>query len=151
MAVNEKDVRIIEQLNVDGRASLREIAEELDYSPSTVSNHFRELLDNGVIQSFRPRLDYGKLGFSYTCIIQIKTEAGKQTEVSDALSEKKYIHSLYQVTGDTDIITICKFRSRKEMRENLTHDLSQLEGITDTKTNVALKSKAEGRPVDLSV
>jgi DNA-binding Lrp family transcriptional regulator len=150
MAGNEKDIRIIEQLNKDGRASLRKIAEKLEYSPSTVSNHFRKLLDDEVIKGFRPQLDYSKLGFSFTCLTQIKAEAGKQKKVAEELSEKKYIHSLYQVTGDTDIIAICKFRSRKEMRENLTQDLNQLEGITDTKTNVALESKVEGRPVDLS-
>ncbi|MFB6115061.1 MAG: Lrp/AsnC family transcriptional regulator [Candidatus Nanohalobium sp.] len=145
-----KDFRIIEQLNSDGRLSLRKIAEELDYSPSTVSNHFRELRDNGVIQGFKPQLDYSKLGFSFTCITQIKAEAGKQTQVASTLAEKGYIHSLYQVTGDTDIIAICKFRNREEMRENLTQDLNQLEGITDTKTNVALNSKIEGRPIDLT-
>lgn len=150
MEVNEKDIRILEHLNQDGRLSLRKIAEKLDYSPSTVSNHFRELIDNGVIQGFKPQLDYSKLGFSFTCITQIKTEAGKQTKVSETLSEKGYIHSLYQVTGDTDIIAICKFKDREEMRENLTEDLNKLDGLTDTKTNVALNSKIEGRPVDLN-
>lgn len=150
MKVNEKDIRIIEQLNQDGRASLREIAENLEYSPSTVSNHFRKLLDDEVIKGFRPQIDYDMLGFSFTCLTQIKAEAGKQKTVAEELSGKAYIHSLYQVTGDTDIIAICKFRSRGEMRKNLTQDLNQLEGITDTKTNVALDSKVEGRPVDLS-
>lgn len=150
MNVNEKDIRILERLNEDGRLSLRKIAEKLDYSPSTVSNHFRELRDNGVIQGFKPQLDYSKLGFSFTCITQIKTEAGKQTQVSKTLSEKGYIHSLYQVTGDTDIIAICKFKNREQMRKNLTEDLNKLDGLTDTKTNVALNSKIEGRPVDLS-
>lgn len=150
MEVNEKDVRIIERLNEDGRLSLRKIAENLDYSPSTVSNHFRELIDNGVIQGFKPQLNYSKLGFSFTCITQIKTEAGKQIQVSETLSEKGYIHSLYQVTGDTDIIAICKFKNRKQMRENLTEDLNKLDGLNDTKTNVALNSKIEGRPIDLS-
>jgi len=150
MSANIKDVRIIEQLNEDGRLSLRKIADRLDYSPSTVSNHFQGLHDKEVIKGFRPQLDYGKLGFSFTCITQIKTEAGKQKEVSKTLSEKSYIHSLYQVTGDTDIIGICKFISREKMRENLTDDLNQLEGITDTKTNVVLESRVEGRPLDLS-
>lgn len=149
MEANEKDIRIIEQLNNNGRASLREIADKLEYSPSTVSNHFRKLVDNGVIKGFRPDLDYSKLGFSFTCLAQIKTEAGKQGNVAEELSSKTYIHSLYRVTGDTDMIAICKFRSRKEMRENLTHDLNQLDGITDTKTNVALESTVEGRPVKL--
>ena len=150
MSRDTKDIRIIEQLNKEGRLSLRKIADRLDYSPSTVGNRFQRLLDDEVIQSFRPQLDYGKLGFSFTCLTQIKAEAGRQKEVTETLSEKGYIHSLYQVTGDTDIIAICKFISRERMRENLTEDLNQLEGITDTKTNVALDAKIEGRPVDLS-
>lgn len=144
-----KDIRIIEQLNNDGRLSLRKISQNLDYSPSTVGNHFQKLLDEEVIKGFRPQLDYAKLGFSFTCITQIKAEAGRQKEVADVLEGKKYIHSLYQVTGDTDLIAICKFRSRERMRENLTGDLNQLDGITDTKTNVALESIVESRPISL--
>lgn len=149
MNVNNKDIQIIEQLNKGGRLSLREIADKLDYSPSTVSNHFNKLLEEDIITGFKPTLDYSKLGFSFTCITQIKAEAGRQKEVTETLSQKEYIHSLYQVTGDTDIIAICKFRSREKMRKNLTEDLNKLDGITDTKTNVALDSKVEGRPVSL--
>lgn len=149
MNVDGKDLRIIEQLNTDGRLSLRKIAERLDYSPSTVSNHFQKLIDEEVIKGFRPQLDYAKLGFSFTCITQIKSEAGRQKEVAETLEEKEYIHSLYQVTGDTDLIAICKFQSRDKMRENLTGDLNSLNGITDTKTNVALDSIVESRPVSL--
>jgi DNA-binding Lrp family transcriptional regulator len=149
MEADIKDLRIIEQLNIDGRLSLRKIADRLDYSPSTVSNHFQRLVDEDVIKGFRPQLDYAKLGFSFTCITQIKAEAGRQREVAKTLEEKDYIHSLYQVTGDTDLIAICKFLSRERMRENLTGDLNQLDGITDTKTNVALESIVESRAVSL--
>lgn len=150
MTPNNKDIRIIEQLNEDGRLSLREIAEKLDYSPSTISNHFHKLRDSGIIKGFKPALDYQKLGFSFTCITQITAETGKQRKVMNTLSERGYIHSLYQVTGDTDIMAICKFTSREKMRKNLTEDLNQLDGITGTKTNVALDSIVEGRPIDLS-
>lgn len=149
MGADTKDLRIIEHLNTDGRLSLRKIAKRLDYSPSTVSNHFQKLLDEEIIEGFRPQLDYAKLGFSFTCITQIKAEAGRQKEVAETLEEKDYIHSLYQVTGDTDLIAICKFLSRERMRENLTGDLNQLNGITDTKTNVALESIVESRPISL--
>ncbi len=147
---DERDIRIIEQLNRDGRLSLRKIAEKLDYSPSTVSNHFRQMKEDGVIQGFRPSLDYSKLGFDFTCISQINTEAGKQKQTADILSDKRYIHSLYQVTGETDIIAVCKFRSREQMRRHLLEDLNQLDGVTNTKTNVALKARVEARPLDLS-
>lgn len=150
MSADIKDIRIIEQFNEDGRLSLRKIADRLDYSPSTVSNRFQKLVEDEVIKGFRPQLDYSNLGFSFTCITQIKAEAGRQREVTETLSEKGYIHSLYQVTGDTDVIAICKFISRERMRENLTEDLNQLDGITDTKTNVALDAKIESRPIDLS-
>jgi len=149
MRPKDKDIRIIEQLNEDGRLSLREIAKNLDYSPSTISNHFHRLKENKVIKGFKPDLDYEKLGFSFTCITQITTEAGEQKKVAKTLSDRSYIHSLYQVTGDTDVIAICKFRSREKMRKNLTEDINQLKGITGTKTNVALDSIVEGRPIDL--
>ncbi|MCJ7479403.1 MAG: winged helix-turn-helix transcriptional regulator, partial [Candidatus Nanohaloarchaeota archaeon QJJ-7] len=56
MNVDKTDLDIIEELKEDGRASLRELAEELDLSPSTVSNRFHRLVQEGVIHEFQPKL-----------------------------------------------------------------------------------------------
>lgn len=138
-AVDEKDIRIIEQLLSDGRASLRKIADRVGVSPSTASNRFKELLDNGVIQGFVPVLDYEKMGYRFSALTHIKTEPGKVSEIAESLKDKAFIRQCFSVTGDADIVIISYFRTRQEMNESI-QDVQRMEGIEETETNVVLES-----------
>ncbi|MFB6204252.1 MAG: Lrp/AsnC family transcriptional regulator [Candidatus Nanohaloarchaea archaeon] len=147
--VDQLDLDILERLNEDGRASMRQVASEVDASPSTVSNRVKELRNSGVIAGFRPVIDYDRLGYNLTSITQIRTEAGMQDAVAEDLAERGFVTSLYQVTGDKDIIVIARFRGRRELKENLVQDLNKMDGVKNTNTNVVLESETENRPVSL--
>lgn len=139
MDVDRTDIRIIERLNADGRASLREIAEQLDLSPSTISNRFHRLQEEGVIQGFIPVLDYEQMGFSLTGLIEVDAEAEKMEAVAEALRQEEKVLSFFEVTGDTDIVLVCKFLDREDMNAFVKR-VQKKDGVTGTKTNVVLTS-----------
>lgn len=145
--VDKSDIQIIEQLRESGRLSLRKLADRVDISASTVSNRFNQLTKDGVIKGFRPILDYEQLGFGLTAVIQLKAESGKIDDVLEELNSIGFIESMYVVTGETDIITICRFRDRQNMNKS-TKELQAIEGIDGTKTNVVLECE-ENRNIDL--
>lgn len=147
--VDQLDVEILEKLNSDGRASMRQIASDIGASPSTVSNRIKDMKDSGVLTGFRPVIDYDRIGYNLTSITQIRTEAGMQDSVADNLAEREFVSSLYQVTGDKDIIVISRFKGRRDLKENLIQDLNKMDGVENTNTNVVLESEAENRPVNL--
>ncbi len=138
--VDDSDIQIIEQLRKDGRLSLRKLAERVDISASTVSNRFNKLLENKVIEGFRPVLDYEELGFGLTTIIQLTVESGKIQAATDKLEEVGFVDSVYVVTGETDIMVVCRFRDRQDMNQGA-RDLQSIEGVEGTKTNVVLESE----------
>lgn len=142
MDIDETDISIIEYLQEDGRASLRELAEELDLSPSTVSNRFHELEESGVVHGFQPKLDYEQIGFGLTAVIDIGVEAGYKEDLVPDLSDRDEILSEFVVTGDTDIVLICKFIDRQHMYDFI-RDLQQEGGIESTKTKVVLDAVTE--------
>lgn len=139
MGVDRTDVRIIEQLNADGRASLRAIADQLELSPSTVSNRFHRLQEDGVIQGFIPVLDYEKMGFALTGMIEVDAEAAKMEDVAADLQREEKVLSFFEVTGDTDIVLVCKFLDREDMN-GFVKRVQKKEGVTSTRTNVVLTS-----------
>ncbi|WEL22873.1 Lrp/AsnC family transcriptional regulator [Candidatus Nanohalovita haloferacivicina] len=138
-SVDDKDFRIIEQLLSDGRASLRKIAEKVDVSPSTASNRFKKLLDNGVIKGFVPVLDYEKMGYTFSTITHIKSEPGEVTPIAEKLKDEAFIEQCYSITGDADIIVLAHFKDRESMNSSL-QKIQSMEGIEETKTNVILES-----------
>ncbi len=139
---------MIAQLEQDGRQSLRALADRLDLSPSTVSNRFHRLQDDGIIKGFRPVLDYEALGFDLTAIIEVKADADAMQATVDRLATLDPVVSLYEVTGPTDIILVCKFRDREAMNGGV-KQFQQVDGVTETQTKVALSAPLEGGRVDL--
>lgn len=149
MSLDEKDFQIIEQLEKDGRASLRKIAEKLDLSPSTVSNRFSRLNQENVIKGFKPVLDHEKLGFNLTAVVDVRVESGMKEDVFPELKEMDAVVSEYIVTGDTDMVIICKFPGREDMYSFL-KDLQRQDGISETETKVVLDTPKENGELDFS-
>lgn len=148
MSLDETDIRMLEHLNRDGRSSLRKLAEELDLSPSTVSNRFRALQDRSIIKGFKPIIDYEEAGFGLTAIIELNAKADNMEAVAGAIREKDRVVSFFEVTGETDMVVIGKFIDREDMNR-FVKDLQKEDGVKDTKTNVALTSPEEQRPINL--
>jgi DNA-binding Lrp family transcriptional regulator len=110
MTYENLDAKLVNALLGDGRASLRSLAEELDVSVTTVSNHLRDLEDEGVIEGYTPRVNYDALGYDVTAVIQLKVEGSALPEITSRLREQNQMISVYEVTGDYDIIAIGKFK-----------------------------------------
>jgi len=62
MTYENLDGELVNALLGDGRASLRSLGGELDVSVTTVSNHLRDLGDEGAVRGYTPIVDYNKLG-----------------------------------------------------------------------------------------
>ncbi len=88
MTYENLDAKLINALLGDGRASLRSLAEELDVSVTTVSNHLRDLEDEGVIEGYTPRVNYDALGYDVTAIIQLKVEGSALPEITEASANR---------------------------------------------------------------
>ena len=94
MTYENLDAKLINALLGDGRASLRSLAEELDVSVTTVSNHLSDLEEEGVIHGYTPIVDYGALGYDVTAVIQLKVEGSALPDITDRLKEHKHMVSV---------------------------------------------------------
>ena len=140
--------QLINSLLADGRASLRSIAEELDVSVTTVSNHLADLEERGVIKGYVPILDYGALGYDVTAVLHLKVEGNALPEVTERLMDHKQMISVYEVTGDYDIIAIGKFRDTDGMNKQIKALLVDPD-IRASNTSVVLNPACEHRQFSL--
>jgi len=95
------DSDLVNKLLDDGRASLRSLAEELDVSVTTVSNHLSDLEEEGVIEGYTPKVDYDAVGYDVTAIMQLKAEGSALPEITQTLKDHRQMISVYEVTGTT--------------------------------------------------
>ena len=150
MTYENLDGKLINALLGNGRESLRSLGEELDVSVTTVSNHLQDLESEGVIDGYTPILDYGKLGYDVTTVIHLKVEGSALPSLTDRLRAEKQMISVYETTGDYDIIAVGKFRDTDEMNDQIKALLSDVD-IRESNTSVVLNTVNEYEQFDLDV
>ncbi len=150
MTYENLDAKLINALLGDGRASLRSLAEDLDVSVTTVSNHLRDLEDEGVIEGYTPRVNYDALGYDVTAIIQLKVEGSALPEITERLRDQKQMTTVYEVTGDYDVIAIGKFTDTDGMNAQIKELLTDAD-IRESNTSVVLNPVVENAQFDLSL
>jgi DNA-binding Lrp family transcriptional regulator len=148
MTYENLDRRLINALLNDGRASLRSLAEDLDVSVTTVSNHLSDLEDQGIIRGYTPVVDYGELSYDVTAIIQLKVEGDALPDITDRLQDHRQMVSVYEVTGDHDIVAIGKFTDTDHMNEGIKELLIDPD-IKESNTSVVLNTVTEHEQFDL--
>jgi transcriptional regulator, AsnC family len=148
MTYENLDRKLVNALLGDGRASLRSLAEDLDVSVTTVSNHLSDLEDQGIIQGYTPKIDYNALGYDVTAILQLKVEGSALKTVVDDLQEHRQMMSVYETTGDHDVIAVGKFTDTDDMNDEIKALLTDPD-IKESNTSVVLNIAKEHEQFDL--
>jgi DNA-binding Lrp family transcriptional regulator len=150
MTYENLDRKLVNELLEDGRASLRSLAEELDVSVTTVSNHLSELEEAGIIDGYTPRVDYDALGYDVTAVLQLKVEGPALVEVTERLTDHEQMTSVYEVTGNYDIVAIGKFVDTDDMNDEIKRLLTDPE-IMESNTSVVLNAATENEQFELAI
>ncbi len=150
MTYENLDAKLVNSLLSNGRASLRSLGDELDVSVTTVSNHLRDLEDEGVIRGYTPIVDYEKLGYDVTAVLQLKVEGSALPDVTEKLRQEKQMVSVYEVTGDYDVIAIGKFTDTDGMNDQIKAILTDAD-IRESNTSVVLNAVTENEQFDLDL
>jgi len=150
MTYENLDRKLVNALLGDGRASLRSLADDLDVSVTTISNHLSTLEDEGIIDGYTPKVDYDKLGYDVTAVLQLKVEGSALPDVTETLRQEERMVSVYEVTGDYDIIAIGKFHDTDDMNTKIKELLTDPE-VRESNTSVVLNPAKENEQFDLDI
>jgi len=132
----------------DGRASLNRIAKRLGVSTTTVSGRLKRLLEEGIIRRFKPELDYEKLGYDLTAVIQVKAQGSGLEGLITELRGHHCLTHIYGITGPFNLLLIGKFHDRAELNAELDR-ITRNPIIQEVNTAVVLEVIAEGADLDL--
>jgi len=140
--IDDLDLKIIKELQKDGRASFRDIAEKISVSEGTVYNRVNKLTEAKIIKRFIPEIDYQKLGYDITVLIGVITEGGKLQDIERRITESPNVNAVYDVTGDYDAMIVAQFKNREELNDFVKHLLS-MEGVKRSNTMLVLNTMKE--------
>ena len=140
--IDELDKSILKRLMDDASISARTIADELQKSPTTITNRIKKLKESGIIKDQGVVLDSQSLGFDWTVILEVLVAKGKLVDTEKEIAKLDNALAVYDVTGETDIIVIGKFRNREEL-SHFTKQLLAMEYVERTVSHIALNTVKE--------
>lgn len=93
LQLDQKDKEIIQMLEEDARIQYKEIADKLDISSDTVKYRIDKMRNQGIIENFKPVINFNKLGLhQYAIILKfLYLDKNEEDRVCRFLKEKDYI------------------------------------------------------------
>ena len=144
MNFDNKDKAILNVLLENSRLSFREIAKKTDMSTATVMHRVHALEKEKAIEKYSASLDYEKLGYDITIIVEIQVSKGKLEDVEKKIAKHPNVVAVYDVTGAFDVVIIAKFKNRKLMDVFLKH-IQTYDFVLRTNTQLVLKTLKEDK------
>ncbi len=140
--LDDVSAKVLEEYLHDSRQSIREVARKIGVSSGTVASRLKEMEDTGIIRRYSAQVDYEKLGYELTAITEITVSEGRMIEVGETVAKLSQATGVYNVTGDSDLMIVGKFRNRKELSD-FTKRLLTIPHIERTKTHLVLNTMKE--------
>ena len=133
---DELDRRIVELMCRSSQGSYRQIAKQLGVHPTTLIQRVKNLEAKGVINGYRAKVDYMRLGFDYMGIIQVYVEKN-MLDVQETIRSIPQVLAVFDVTGECDSIVWIACKDREEF-SNIVKSILKIEGVQKTNTSVIL-------------
>lgn len=135
--MDEKDKQIIKMLKDDSRAGYGDIGAKINLSEGAVRKRIKTLTDEGVIRKFTVKIGVAEGAQAITLLAT--NPAHPTQEVSKKIQEIPNIETIYEVTGEYDIIAVISGMSVMEVNECI-EKIRRVEGVMKTNTMIVLRS-----------
>ncbi|KUO16406.1 Lrp/AsnC family transcriptional regulator [Streptomyces dysideae] len=137
------DVRLLQLLDLDGRASLRSLAEAVGLSGPAVADRISRLTERGIIRRFAVDIDWARLGLPTLAHIALLTDKTQHIEtVMSRLREVERIEEISIVTGSIDLLVRARVADLVDLRRLLVERIWPIEGIQRVETTLAVETLA---------
>ncbi len=112
------DLAILRLLRVDGRASIRSVAEQVHISRANAYSRMSRLLDEGVIRGFSARIDHERAGQGAAAYIGLRIVQDSWRSVREKLERLPGAAHIALVGGEIDVLLLvhtCDYRALREL------------------------------------
>ena len=143
--MDDLDRKIIELLQINGRASNARIARDVGVSEGTVRRRLRRLVQDEIIRVVAVP-DPEKMGLSTVALIGIQADPDKLDDVAARLADLPETQYVSLTTGSFDLFIWVALLSSEELGNFLRHRVGVINGVrrTETFVNLVIVKKGYG-------
>ncbi|HEY9545490.1 MAG TPA: Lrp/AsnC family transcriptional regulator [Solimonas sp.] len=147
--VDRTDLRILRELQKDGRLPIVELANRIALSATACQRRVKKLEDSGVIAGYAALLDPVALGQQVDAFVRVSIER-QSTDTAlafqDAVQKLPQVRACYVMTGDLDYLLHVAVADLRAFAEFSMKVLIGLPGVKDVRSSLVLEAvkKDEG-------
>lgn len=146
------DLRILHELQLDGRLSNQDLADRVGLSPSACLRRVRQLEESGVIEGYRAILNAGAVGLPITAFVRISIgahDAEVVTAVEEQIRAIPEVVEAHLLAGDSDYQLKVAVGSFEEYEKLLREQFRNLPSVTGILTTFAFAVTKTPAPLSL--
>jgi Lrp/AsnC family transcriptional regulator, leucine-responsive regulatory protein len=139
------NLRILGELQQDGRLSVAELARRVGLSSPAVAERLQRLERDGVITGYRAEIDQRALGLALSAVIRIRPAPGQLENVAELAKRTPEVVECRRITGEDCYIATAHVRDVGHLEEVIDRSV----GIGQTTTSLVQSSPVPRRAVAL--
>jgi len=141
-ALDAIDLRILEELQKDGRLSNQDLSKRIHLSPTPCLNRVKRLEKQGLITGYAAFVDAEKLGAGLLVFVEVVLDR-TTPDVFDAFKktvlQMESVLECHMVSGGFDYLIKARFPDMARYRDFLGRSLAALPSVRETHTYVAME------------
>ncbi|MFZ4928126.1 Lrp/AsnC family transcriptional regulator [Chryseobacterium sp. Mn2064] len=133
--LDDKDVQLLRLLQKNAKLTVKELAKEVNLSPSPVFERVKRLEQEGYVKRYAAVLDAEKLNRGFTIFCQIKLKIHDRSVGYDFVKEILEIEEVaecYNISGDFDFLLKVQVRDMKHYQDFVFNKLGSVDSIGST-------------------
>ncbi|UWD50523.1 Lrp/AsnC family transcriptional regulator [Clostridioides difficile] len=144
MAVDEIDLKIINSLKKNSRASTSEISRQVNLSIPAVSERIKKIEQSNIIQKYTIQINRKKTKYKLLAFVLINTDLSKSIEeFKKTMLEYDTVLECHHISGEYDYLIKVLAEDTNELEEFISITLKKVRGIQKANTTIVLSTIKE--------
>ena len=146
--LNEKDEKILEILQRDGRMTNVELARLVGLTPSATLERVRKLEERGFIKGYSAALDPQALGLGLVAFIFVRADGNESLFAgaegpAEGLAALPSVQEVHHLAGEDCFLVKVRARNTDDLYRVLKEEFGRFKSIRSTRTTIVLKTVKE--------
>ncbi|HZR36563.1 MAG TPA: Lrp/AsnC family transcriptional regulator [Nevskia sp.] len=150
--LDRTDLRMLRELQRNGRLPVVDLAEKVSLSPTACQRRLRRLEDSGVIERYTAVLSPAALGQHIQAFVRVSIERQSKdvTEAFEAaIKRQPEVRACYVMTGDLDFLLHVMVPDLQAFAEFSMKVLIGLPGVKDVRSSLVLEAVKQDEGIPL--
>jgi Lrp/AsnC family leucine-responsive transcriptional regulator len=148
--MHEKDRKILEMLQADGRMSNVDLAKAVELTPSATLERVRKLEEKGFITGYAAMVDPLKVDLGLAAFIFIRVDDREdELRVANELAAQPFVLELHHLAGEDCFLVKIRAHDTNDLYRILKDEFGRYKAIRATRTTIVLKTVKETTQLEI--